>query len=194
MADKNVKSKSIDSLVRSIREMKNPSALGLDTRLEYLPEEFAAKHIPGGGAAGAVYEFNALLLDGLRDAGVLPVALAYGTSETEALAVELGLPLLTKFRAQYERVGEPAASATPAPVAEAPKPSATVAKAARHFPLPARRWLVCGGGRRERTAWSSAASNVLRRSELFLLIRAAAAIVRCRPRRSGRPSRPWPRR
>jgi septum site-determining protein MinC len=49
------------------------------------------------------------LLDALRDAGVLPVALAYGTSENDALAQQLGLPLLAKFRAQYE-------STTPAPV------------------------------------------------------------------------------
>ncbi|MFD0740362.1 septum site-determining protein MinC [Lysobacter koreensis] len=49
------------------------------------------------------------LIDGLRDAGVLPVALAYGTSETERLAEAIGLPLLAKFRAQYER-GDDAAS------------------------------------------------------------------------------------
>ena len=46
------------------------------------------------------------LVDGLRDAGVLPVALAYGTKEIEALSQQLGLPLLAKFRAQYERAGE----------------------------------------------------------------------------------------
>jgi septum site-determining protein MinC len=33
---------------------------------------------------------------------VIPVALAYGSSDNERLAVELGLPLLAKFRAQYE--------------------------------------------------------------------------------------------
>jgi septum site-determining protein MinC len=54
------------------------------------------------------------LLDGLRRAGVLPVALAYGTSEIEALAIELGLPLLAKFRAQYESSSAPAAAAEPA--------------------------------------------------------------------------------
>lgn len=42
------------------------------------------------------------LLDALRDAGVLPVALSYGTSDNDALAQQLGLPLLAKFRAQYE--------------------------------------------------------------------------------------------
>ena len=42
------------------------------------------------------------LIEALRDAGVLPVALAYGTSENDALAQALGLPLLSKFRAAYE--------------------------------------------------------------------------------------------
>ncbi|TQD40980.1 septum site-determining protein MinC, partial [Lysobacter aestuarii] len=34
------------------------------------------------------------LIDGLVEAGVLPVALAYGTTETERLSEALGLPLL----------------------------------------------------------------------------------------------------
>ena len=39
----------------------------------------------------------------LRDAGVLPVALAYGTQrERSSWRAQLGLPLLAKFRAQYE--------------------------------------------------------------------------------------------
>ncbi|MET0809266.1 MAG: septum site-determining protein MinC [Pseudoxanthomonas sp.] len=53
------------------------------------------------------------LLDGLRGAGVLPVGLSYGSRETEQLAEKLGLPLLAKFRAQYE----PVAAATPPPPA-----------------------------------------------------------------------------
>ena len=56
------------------------------------------------------------LIDGLRDAGVLPVALAYGTSEIERLSEQLGLPLLAKFRASYERDGE----VEPVPAAPAP--------------------------------------------------------------------------
>lgn len=56
------------------------------------------------------------LLEGLRGAGVLPVGLSYGTRETEQLAEQLGLPLLAKFRAQYE----PTAAATPAAGASAP--------------------------------------------------------------------------
>ena len=53
---------------------------------------------------------------------------SYGTSENDALARRLGLPLIAKFRAQYEREREPAAptgSALPAPepTPAAPEPS-----------------------------------------------------------------------
>lgn len=58
------------------------------------------------------------LVAALKDAGVLPVAIAYGTSAIDALSREVGLPLLAKFRASYER-GE-AAAETPEP-APAPK-------------------------------------------------------------------------
>ncbi len=65
------------------------------------------------GRAAVVVDFGGLaqmpdvataraLLDSLREAGVLPVALAWGSSDNEQLAVQLGLPLLAKFRAQYE--------------------------------------------------------------------------------------------
>lgn len=67
------------------------------------------------------------LIAGLREAGALPVALAYGTSEIEALARELDLPLLAKFRAQYESVAAPtetpAASTANTHVAAAPTPA-----------------------------------------------------------------------
>jgi septum site-determining protein MinC len=70
------------------------------------------------------------LLDALRAAGVIPVALAYGSSDNERLAVELGLPLLAKFRAQYESPD----GAANAPTSNAPAPKAaadtTPAKAA----------------------------------------------------------------
>ena len=55
------------------------------------------------------------LLDGLRGAGVIPVGLSYGTRETEQLAEQLGLPLLAKFRAQYEPVAAAAPTAAAAP-------------------------------------------------------------------------------
>ncbi|KFN49723.1 septum site-determining protein MinC [Arenimonas composti] len=79
------------------------------------------------------------LLDALHGAGVIPVALAYGTREVEALAEQLGLPLLAKFRAAYEREGEAAAEAAPPPravEAPAPAPAAAPPAAARAEPGP----------------------------------------------------------
>jgi septum site-determining protein MinC len=70
------------------------------------------------------------LLEGLRGAGVLPVGLSYGTRETEQLAEQLGLPLLAKFRAQYEPVGAAPAAAPPARRESAPAEPAP-AKAAK---------------------------------------------------------------
>lgn len=72
------------------------------------------------------------LIAALRRAGVLPVALAYGTSAVEALAREIELPVLAKFRAAYERDGgepEPApptrrSAPEPAPVAPPAPPPA----------------------------------------------------------------------
>ncbi|WP_166925524.1 septum site-determining protein MinC [Xanthomonas sp. 60] len=105
------------------------------------------------GRAAVILDFGGLsrtpdvasaqaLLDGLRGAGVLPVALAYGTTETDLLSQQLGLPLLAKFRAQYERADahenhappprenrRPAAAPAPATVA-APAPAAAAAAAA----------------------------------------------------------------
>nr|WP_219339648.1 septum site-determining protein MinC [Luteimonas salinisoli] len=61
------------------------------------------------------------LLDALRGAGVLPVALAWGSSDNGRLAEEIGLPLLAKFRAQYERDG---GAGAPAPAPSGPTPAA----------------------------------------------------------------------
>jgi septum site-determining protein MinC len=71
------------------------------------------------------------LLDALRDAGVLPVALAYGTSDNDALAQQLGLPQLAKFRAQYEATGPaPVETASTAAPAQAPRRDTPPAAAA----------------------------------------------------------------
>lgn len=97
------------------------------------------------GRAAVIVDFGGLsqvpdvttaqaLIDGLQAAGVLPVALAYGTSEMEALGEQLGLPLLAKFRAQYERIdgGAPApARAEPPRPAPAPAPPAAAPKPGR---------------------------------------------------------------
>lgn len=63
------------------------------------------------------------LLVALRDAGVIPVALAYGSGDNERLAIELGLPLLAKFRAQYEPSNASVGGAS-APTAGAEAPPA----------------------------------------------------------------------
>ncbi len=89
--------------------------------LERLAEDMAARvaRAPAMFAGAAVViDFGALstcpdaavaraLIDRLRTAGVRPVALAYGTREIEALAASLDLPLLAKFRAQYESESSP---------------------------------------------------------------------------------------
>ncbi|TDR43022.1 septum site-determining protein MinC [Tahibacter aquaticus] len=61
------------------------------------------------------------LLQTIRDSGMLPVGLAYGTSENEALARALDLPLFAKFRAAYENGGS--AESVPATAAPAPAPA-----------------------------------------------------------------------
>jgi septum site-determining protein MinC len=66
------------------------------------------------------------LLDAIATAGMLPVGLAYGDDATAALARQLGLPLIAKFRAAYERAGERA----PAPRVAAPTAHAEPAAAA----------------------------------------------------------------
>ena len=70
------------------------------------------------------------LVDALREAGVLPVALAYGTSDNDALAQQLGLPLLAKFRASYEPAGNPPAGAADAAARESAPAAAVAAPAA----------------------------------------------------------------
>jgi septum site-determining protein MinC len=64
------------------------------------------------------------LVAALRDAGVLPVGIAYGTSAIEALAREVALPLLAKFRASYEYADVGAASGRDEPAKEASRPKA----------------------------------------------------------------------
>jgi septum site-determining protein MinC len=75
------------------------------------------------------------LLDALREAGVLPVALAYGTSDNDALAQQIGLPLLAMFRAQYESAGTPTAGAT---AVATDRPVATAVAPARAAPTAAK--------------------------------------------------------
>ncbi len=96
-------------------------------RVERAPNLFvrAAVVLDFGGLSQAPSVEDArALVAGLREAGVLPVALAYGTREIEALSQQLGLPLLAKFRAQYER-----ADAVPPAPAPQPEPARAAAPA-----------------------------------------------------------------
>lgn len=128
IANLRIRTLDVDQLIREMRE-----------RVERAPKLF--------GRAAVIVDFGGLtrlpdadtarsLIDGLRGAGVIPVALAYGTRETETLSEQLGLPLLAKFRAQYE----PVATSAPAPSRAAPEPApakappAPVAKAAETKP------------------------------------------------------------
>ena len=100
-------------------------------RVQRAPNLFARAAVVldfGGLSQVPALEQARALVDGLRAAGVLPVALAYGTKEIEALSQQLGLPLLAKFRAQYEPA-TPQAAAPVAPAAAEPAPAAKAAPA-----------------------------------------------------------------
>ncbi|MDE1894859.1 MAG: septum site-determining protein MinC [Pseudomonadota bacterium] len=109
----------LERRVRTAPQMFSRAAVVLD--LSHLPE------LPDDGTVDA-------LLEAVRSAGMLPVGLAYGTSETEALAKRMGLPLIAKFRAAYEPAGgnaavadiatraEPAAAVQREPILSSPAP------------------------------------------------------------------------
>lgn len=103
-------------------------------RVERAPKLFAHAAVVldfGGLSACPDADSVRALIAALRRAGVLPVALAYGTSAVEALAREIELPVLAKFRAAYEREGgEPELAPAPrraavetAPTAPPPPPT-----------------------------------------------------------------------
>ena len=120
----NLRVRTLD-VARLVEEMRD--------RVQRAPKLFAraAVVVDFGGLTQAPDAATAQgLIDGLRDAGVLPVAIAYGSSDTERLAEAMGLPLLSKFRAQYER----ADAATPEP-AVVPRRDLAAAPAA---PAPAK--------------------------------------------------------
>lgn len=106
----------------------------MDDRVKRAPNLF--------GHAAIVLDFGALsevptvaqaqqLIDALRAAGTLPVAVAYGSSATEQLARALNLPILAKFRESFD----PSRAGGAATAASAPVPAA--ATAAAPAPAPA---------------------------------------------------------
>src|SRR4051812_17357915 len=102
----------LERRVRAAPQMFTRAAVVLD--LSHLPK------LPDDGMVDA-------LLEAIRSAGMLPVGIAYGTAETEALAERMNLPLIAKFRAQYEPgQGDTPAPATPSAPARAPAAAAPV--------------------------------------------------------------------
>ena len=57
----------IDSLIGRIRETGSPIALGLDTRLEYIPDDFIGKDKKREEIQTAIAEFNEKLMEELKD-------------------------------------------------------------------------------------------------------------------------------
>lgn len=121
----NLRVRTLD-IVRLADEMRS--------RVARAPKLFARAAVIldfGGLAASPDAATARALVEALREAGVLPVALAWGSSENEALAVQIGLPVLARFRAQYEPVagqaetGAPAAPTAPSPAAAPRAPAAT---------------------------------------------------------------------
>ena len=101
-------------------------------RVQRAPNMFARAAVVldfGGLSKVPSLEEARALIAGLQEAGVFPVALAYGTKDVDALSQTLGLPLLSKFRAQYESAADgqtPTASPAVADVATT-KPATTTA-------------------------------------------------------------------
>lgn len=135
IANLRVRSWDIDALAAEMRE-----------RVERAPKLFAH--------AAVVVDLGSLsrcppaaevraLWAALQAAGVHPVALGFGTTEIERLSRELGVPLLAKFRAQYEPAAaarEPAPAEVPAAAVAAAEPAPTP----REAPAPARPALAGG--------------------------------------------------
>ncbi|NIJ83903.1 septum site-determining protein MinC [Xanthomonas arboricola] len=123
IANLRVRTLDVPRLVREMRERvtRAPKLFG---RAAVILDFGGLSQVPDLATAKA-------LLDGLRDAGVLPVALAYGTSEIDLLSQQLGVPLLAKFRAQYEPT---AVSPPPPPPPPPPARAEPAAPAARPAP------------------------------------------------------------
>ncbi|WMJ68294.1 septum site-determining protein MinC [Stenotrophomonas sp. 24(2023)] len=128
IANLRIRTLDVERLVQEMRERvtRAPKLFG---RAAVILDFGGLSQVPDVATAQA-------LVDGLRNAGVLPVALAYGTSAVDLLSQQLGLPLLAKFRAQYERADAEPAPPPPPSAAEPrradarPKPATPVAKAA----------------------------------------------------------------
>lgn len=94
---------------------------GAEKLFRHAPVVLDLSHLPQLPATAMVRT----LLARIHSAGMLPVGLSYGTSENEAIARELDVPVIAKFRAAYERAA-PAATPAPEPPPAAPAAPAPV--------------------------------------------------------------------
>jgi septum site-determining protein MinC len=109
----NVRVRSIDpEALRAAIEVRVHEAPALFERAPVVVDLSFLSPQPGDDAVRA-------LLDAVRGAGMLPVGLAYGDDATDELSRRLGLPLIAKFRAQYERAERAASNDEAAPRVEA---------------------------------------------------------------------------
>jgi septum site-determining protein MinC len=103
----------LERRVQAAPQMFTRTAVVLD--LSHLPA------LPDDGTADA-------LIEAVRAAGMLPVGLAYGDSQTDALAERMGLPVIARFREAFHQVEAPPAPPvnmdTPPAAAEAEPQSA----------------------------------------------------------------------
>ena len=128
IANLRVRTLDVEKLASEMRE-----------RVSRAPKLFerAAVVVDFGGLPGTpALEQARALVEALREAGVIPVALAYGTSENEQLARGLGLPVLARFRAQYEQQDAGPAPQAPAEPAAAPAQPQAAAPARAQPPAP----------------------------------------------------------
>ncbi|MDE6775305.1 MAG: orotidine-5'-phosphate decarboxylase, partial [Ruminococcus sp.] len=63
---------SFDRLIKKIIELKNPTVVGLDPKLEYVPEYIQRRYLDKDGmtmkaAAKAIYDFNQAIIDEIHD-------------------------------------------------------------------------------------------------------------------------------
>ncbi len=112
----------------------------LERRLRAAPQMFERtavvvdlSHLPSLPDDGTVDA----LLEAVRAAGMLPVGLAYGDSQTDALARRMGLPVIAKFREAFDRKATERKASERKPAATSTKPvERRAAAAAPHAPEP----------------------------------------------------------
>ena len=63
---------AFDRLIEKIIELKNPTVVGLDPKLEYVPEYIQRRYLDTDGwtlkaAAKAIFDFNQAIIDEIHD-------------------------------------------------------------------------------------------------------------------------------